>query len=262
MNEDEILDSIPVHNDSRGKYVNKSADTFANNGTRGKLSEEQLEERAKYHAKRQVAGAPSFQEIVNHWYKAYNITIALSSEYEWAKNNQDRIDIEISKLEESGDMPIVPVSNQQITGILAKSARSVTDTLRDNKLAQSDLVKSVRTMSNPYEMIGCPNVEAYYKSEGETRKEYDRRLDHLIKLNDSRTSSINALSKSSSDQGKVLVELMKVVSELNKSGQNIDKMIEKKAKQVLADAGMKLNATNKQEEEDPLKPVSDDERID
>ena len=262
MNEDEILGKIPIDTDSRSTYVNKSADTTANNGSRGKLNSTQLEERAKLHAKRQVANYPSFKEIVNHWHKAYSITIALSSEHEWAKNNQDRIDIEIAKLEENGDMPIVPVSNQQITGMLAKSARSVTDTLRENKLAQAELLKSARTMANPYKMIGCPSEDTYYASKDDQREEYDKRLDHLIKLQNCRTSTINAISKSTSDQGKVLVDLMKVVVELNKSGQNIDKMIEKKAREVLADAGMKLDNKNKLEEEDPLAPVSEDDRID
>tara|TARA_R100001244_G_scaffold67422_5_gene55203 strand:+ start:2878 stop:3663 length:786 start_codon:yes stop_codon:yes gene_type:complete len=261
MNEDEILDSIPIVTDSRGKYTNASADTTANNGSRGKLNSDQLDERAILHAKRVGAGYPSYKEIVEHWYKAYNITMALSSEYEWAENNNDRIDREIARLEENGDMPIVAVSNSQITGMLAKSARTITDTLRTNKLAQSDLVQCARLMADPYKAIGATGAEAYYTCSDEQREIFDKRLDHLIKLNDSRTASLNAISKSTSDQGKVLTDLMKVVVELNKSGQNVDKMIAKKAKEQLKEAGLKLQETEALKEVDPLAPVSDEERL-
>lgn len=262
MNEDEILDSIPIDTDSRSTYVNQSANTDANNGCRGKLNEKQLDERTTLHAKRLGTGIPTFKEIVNHWHKAYNITIAVSSEHEWVKNNQDRIDREMAKLEANGDMPIVAVSNQQITGMLAKSARIITTTLNENKLAQADLVKDARGMSNPYEMIGCPNAKSYYTSKGDQREAWDKNLDQLIKLNNSRTSSLNAISKSTADQGKVLVDLMKVVTELNKSGQNIDKMIEKKAREAIAEAGMQLHTKKKEAEVDPLAEVSDEDRID
>lgn len=261
MKNDEILDSIPITVDSRGKYTNASAETTANNGSRGKLNSDQLDERAILHAKRVGAGYPSYKEIVEHWYKAYNITMALSSEYEWADNNQDRIDREISKLEENGDMPIVAVSNSQITAMLAKSARSVTDTLKTNKHAQTDLLNSVKNIIDPYILIGAKSADDYYSSEGDRRIEFDARLDHLIKLNNSRTSAMNAVSRSTSDQGKILIDLMKVVVELNKSGQNIDKMIEKKAREALKDAGLELQKKDELKEIDPLAPVSDEERI-
>ena len=262
MNEDEILDKMPIDTDSRSQWVNQTANTDANNGSRGKLNEKQLDERTTLHAKRLGAGYPTFKEIVNHWYKAYGITIAVSSEHEWANNNQDRIDREIAKLEANGDMPIVAVSNQQITGMLAKSARIITTTLNDNKLAQTDLVKSARVMTDPFEVIGCPNSKSYYTAKGDQREEWDKNLDQLIKLNNSHTSSLNAISRSTADQGKVLVDLMKVVTELNKSGQNIDKMIEKKAKEAIAEAGIKMQSKQKEAEVDPLAPVSDKDRID
>jgi len=262
MDEEEILDSMPVSTDSRSSYINQSANTDANNGCRGKLNEAQLDERTILHAKRLGTGIPTFKEIVNHWHKAYGITIALSSEHTWVKSNQDRIDRAMAKLEANGDMPIVAVSNQQITGMLAKSARIITTTLNDNKLAQTDLVKDARMMTDPYEMIGCPNSKSYFTAKGAQREAWDKNLDQLIKLNNTKNSSLNAISKSTSDQGKVLVDLMKVVVELNKSGQNIDKMIEKKAREAIAEAGMNLHAKQKEAEVDPLAPVSDKDRID
>ena len=117
-------------------------------------------------------------------------------------------------------------------------------------------------MTDPYKIIGAKDADDYYGSKEDRRDEFDKRLDHLIKLNDSRTASLNAISKSTSDQGKVLTDLMKVVVELNKSGQNVDKMIAKKAKEQLKEAGLKLHEKEKLKEVDPLAPVSDEERID
>lgn len=264
MKEDEILEQLSIRPDSRGDqskgiYNSKSADVHANNGLRGKLTEDQLEERAILHAKRQVTGNPSVAAIIKHWGNQ-GVEMSSSSEYEWANNNQDRIDQAISMLEQAGDMPIVAVPDSTITNQLAKGARSIIDTMRANKRASEKVLAQVEDMTDIWKMINAKDKEAYFTSEDDRRTEFDKRIDTIVKIRDSHVSALKELSKSSSDHGKTLVEIMKTVSEINKGGQGFDKMLEKKVNDTIKEKGIMLQKKKELEDEDPLAPVTDDER--
>ena len=251
MNEDEILENETISTDSRGRYNSKSGDTNANNGLRGKLTEEQLEERSRYHAKRQTYGHPTIASIIKTW-KNQGVTMSANSEYEWARNNQKRIDVEKVKLEEAGEMPIVAVPNSTITASLASGAKDILETIKQNKKTQVVIHKELAEMSEIYKMIGAPNKEAYWSSKDDQREEWDRRINHLLKIKDSHVSTFKELSKATSDQGRVLVEMMKTVSELNKSGEVMDKMLQQKVKDAIKDKGLKLQENKDLSDFDPL----------
>jgi len=251
MNEDEILENETISTDSRGRYNSKSGDTNANNGLRGKLTEEQLEERSRYHAKRQTYGHPTIASIIKTW-KNQGVTMSANSEYEWARNNQKRIDVEKVKLEEAGEMPIVAVPNSTITASLASGAKDILETIKQNKKTQVVIHKELAEMSEIYKMIGAPNKEAYWSSVDDQREEWDRRINHLLKIKDSHVSTFKELSKATSDQGRVLVEMMKTVSELNKSGEVMDKMLQQKVKDAIKDKGLKLQEKKDLSDFDPL----------
>lgn len=251
MNEDEILENETISTDSRGRYNSKSGDTNANNGLRGKLTEEQLEERSRYHAKRQTYGHPTIASIIKTW-KNQGVTMSANSEYEWARNNQKRIDVEKVKLEEAGEMPIVAVPNSTITASLASGAKDILETIKQNKKTQVVIHKELAEMSEIYKMIGAPNKEAYWSSKDDQREEWDRRINHLLKIKDSHVSTFKELSKATSDQGRVLVEMMKTVSELNKSGEVMDKMLQQKVKDEIKNKGLKLQEKKDLSDFDPL----------
>jgi len=54
---------------------------------------------------------------------------------------------------------------------------------------------------------------------------------------------------------------MRTVSDLNKSGQAFDSMLEKRINDSIKEKGLKLQGEKDLEEFDPLEPVSDDQRI-
>jgi transcription elongation GreA/GreB family factor len=251
MNEDEILENESIVTDSRSKFTSQSADTNANNGLRGKLTEDQLDERTRFHAKRQTYGHPNIAAIIKTW-KNQGVTMSVNSEYEWARNNQARIDVEITRLEESGEMPIVSVPNSTITASLASGARDMLDTIKMNKKTQIVIQKEIAEMSEIYKMIGAPNKEAYWSSKDDQREEWDKRINHLLKIKDSHVNTFKELSKATADQGRVLVEMMKTVSELNKSGEVMDKILQQKVKDAIKDKGLKLQERKDLSDFDPL----------
>jgi hypothetical protein len=251
MNEDEILENETISTDSRGRYNSKSGDTNANNGLRGKLNEKQLDERARFHAKKQVYGHPTIAAIIKVW-KNQGVDMAVNSEYEWGRNNQSRIDIEISRMEEAGEMPIVAVPHSTITASLASGAKDILDTIKQSKKTQVVIQKEIAEMSDIYKMIGAPNKETYWGSKDKQREEWDNRIDHLLKIKDSHVNTFKELSKSTSDQGKVLVEMMKTVSELNKNGEVMDKLLQQKVKDAIKDKGLKLQEKKDLSDFDPL----------
>lgn len=257
----EELEERPIKQEFRGLRTNKSADTFANNGSRGKLNEDQLDERAKLHAQRKVNGTPNITDIAKLWDTKYNITMSISSESEWAGNNAERIDLAIAALEDAGDMPLIQVTNSTIGAMLAKGARNLLNTLRVNNKLQTQLTGSIKEFSDPYKMIGCVNKDTYQVSDGDQRKEFDKRLDHLIKLNNSHISAFEAVSKSTKDQGALITDMMKVVSELNKSGQVRTREIKEAAKNLLKEQGLKKQESVDLKKDNPLDPINDEERI-
>ena len=264
MDKEEVLGQIPIKADGRGGkgiYTSKSVDANANNGLRGKLTEAQLDERAVLHAKRQQTGNPTIASIIKHWKTKYEVTMSANSEYEWARNNQKRIDLAISQLEESGDMPIITVPNSTITASLASGARNALDLQRTTKRAMQKISDELELMTDWYHMIGATSRENYYKASDEQRKIYDSRLSHILKLKKSHVETFEIMSKSSSEQGKMLVDMMRTVSDLNKSGQAFDSMLEKRINDSIKEKGLKLQGEKDLEEFDPLEPVSDDQRI-
>ena len=264
MDKEEVLGEIPIKADGRGGkgiYTSKSVDTHANNGLRGKLTESQLEERAILHAKFQQTGNPTIASIVKHWKTAYGISMSINSEYEWKRNNQKRIDMAISVLEESGDMPIITVPDSTISASLASGARNALDLQRTNKRAMQKISDELELMTDWYYMIGAQNREGYFTASDEQREIYDKRLTHILKLKKSHVETFEAMSKASAEQGKMLVDMMKTVSELNKSGQALDALLEKRISDSIKEQGLKLQAKKDEKEYDPLAPVTDDERI-
>ncbi len=260
MDQEEFLEERPIVTDSRGKFTTKSADTFANNG-RGKLNEDQLEERAILHGKNQVTGIPSVQEIVNHWLKKYGVTMTIQSEYEWVRNNSERIDRAVAKMSEEGSIGVVAVSNQTIANKLAVASRNILDTISLNKKSQEHISGSIRDFKDPYKQIGCRNKEEYWASEGDDRKKYDKRLDHIIKLHKVNVDTLRTVSANTSEQGKLLVDMLKVVAEINKSGQVMDANIEKMMREEIKKMGLIQQKKKDLKKENPLEPVSDEERI-
>ena len=229
---------------------------------RGKLNEAQLDERAELHAQRMHTGNPSVTAIRKHWKDAYNIDISENSEYEWARNNQKRIDQKISLMVEKGLMPVVSVSDATITTHLQQGARNILDTLRKNKQTGNKICDDLNEMSDWYKMINAKDKESYYTASDEQRKEFDKRLDHVMKLRKSQIEAYKAVSNSTAEQGKVLIELMKAISDVNKNGTSFQSTLEKSVRDKIKELGLKQARTKElEEEEDVLAPVSDDERI-
>lgn len=260
MDEEEILSTNPIKIDTRGKFTNRSADICANNGP-GKLTDAQLEERTILHAKNQMTGSPSIKEITSYWDSKYGITMAVQSEYEWAKSNQKRINLEISKLEQESGIPILATPNTAISTMLYEAGRNLSDSLKSAKKQQKSLGDSIQAISDPYKEVGAESKESYYKLSKDARKAFDDKLDRFLKINKAQTESYSLFNESIKNQSKTLVDMMKAIAELNKSGQMIDEMLKRKVRDELKDMGLKLQEKKKQKEEDPMAPVSDDDRV-
>lgn len=258
--EEEALELEPIYFEGRGIYTSKSADVIANNG-RGKLNEDQLKERAILHAKHQFTGIPSVNEIVDYWLEKYNITMTTQSENEWARNNQDRIDMAAAQLEDGGDMPVVAVSPSTVATMLARAGRDMVQSIRDNKKTQASLNALLVDFTDPYKQIGAPNKEAYWSSKEETRKEYDKRLDHAIKLNKSNVENYNAVTRATVDQAKVLVDMLKVINDINLGSQTMDKAISQKLRDEIKNLGLKQQQKKNVDYDNPLEPIRDEDRI-
>lgn len=257
---DEILETNPIITDSRGKFSNNSADSFANNG-RGKLTETQLTERALLHAKNQMFGSPSIPEITKHWLKAYKVTMSVQSEYEWIKNNQERVNSSISEMEEQGDLPVLATPNTVISTMLGNAGRNLLETIKINKKHQVALATSMNAISDPYAEVGAENRKNYLEMEVEDRKKYDERLQALFKVNKVQASNYKIFSENVTKQSASLVELMKVITDLNKSGQSIDAMLAKKVRDELKDMGLQLQDKRSKANTSPMEPIEESDRI-
>lgn len=258
---EEFLENNPIASESRGIWSSKSADVSANNGSRGKLNEEQLDERAILHAKKKVTGIPTPKEIVAHWQDKYDITMTVQCENEWARNNQERIDSAISKLEDDGDMPLVVVPPSAISSMLGKAGRDIVEIIRSNKKSQNKLNSSLEEFIDPYKQIGAANKEAYWKSEGETRKVFDKRLEFALKVNRAVTDNYRTISNATVEQGKLLVSVMDMVHKVNASQQTLDRTIEKKMSDKIKELGIQQQERKDRDSANPLDPISDDDRI-
>jgi len=258
--EEEILENEPIKGDTRGIYTNKSIDGQANNGSRGKLNEGQLRERANLWAKFQITGMPSIKSIAQHWQTEYGITMHLQSEYEWGKNNQERINRAAAELEEDGKMPLVVVAPSTIASMLGKAGKDVVETLRSNKKTQGAIGSLIEDFTNPYQQIGAQNKETYWTSRGKQREEFDERLEHALKLNEANVHTYKVIADATVKQGSLLVDMMKVVTDLNKTGQTMDRAIEKKLKDEIKSMGLKQQERKELERNSPLDAVSDEDR--
>lgn len=92
--------------DRRSKYWNRTDDSDHNRGGKSKLTSEQLKERAKLHAERYAFGKPTIQDICNHWFQAYGITIHYNSEKEWAWRNETLIVETMNHLVDQGEIEL------------------------------------------------------------------------------------------------------------------------------------------------------------
>jgi len=144
---------------------------------------------------------------------------------------------------------------------MSDAGKSLLDALKKNKGHQNNLASAIEGISDPYKTVGAKSKEDFFKLSDEDRVVYDKRLITLIKVNTAQANSYKLFSDSISSQSKTLVDMMKVISELNKSGQMIDSMLKRKVRDELKEMGLKLQEKKSEKLRNPLDPVSDEDRF-
>lgn len=254
-----ILEKHPIPIDTRGKFSNKSADLKLNQG-RGKLSEDQMIERAKLHAKNQLTGSPSIAEITKHWYTSYEITMSVQSEYDWVRNNQDKINLAIAGLQNDGEMSLLTTPNAVVSTMLSDAGNSLIAAIKESKKSQNDLGKSIRELTDPYKQVGLEDKKAYFDLSDKERKSYKAKIEESISVARSQQSGYKLVSDSIVNQSKVLLDMMKTICEINKSGQAMDGKIKQGVNNEIKSIGLKQQTKIKLQSISPMDPVSDDDR--
>jgi hypothetical protein len=199
-----------------------------NSGNRGKFTEGQTEERLKVHAKSIETGQPTIQEIVDHWFKEYSITITYQSEKEWRKSNRNTIEKKRQEMLESGEID-VPVVGKKVL------ADSLMTLAIENSSTSSLLRKKIEKLVNTINLDGS-----------------DQKLKEKLAIFNAYSDTLAKLGKNITTQFAQMSELSGLIG------------MESKTKDLKEnDLKTKLIAMREKDEEedfDPTAPITDEDR--
>jgi len=220
---------VPKGLDGRGKSYNSTSPEEVNRGVYGKFSIEQLEERTALHAKRLHDRFPTIQNIVDHFYKEYNIQISYNSEKEWANTDKNRATI-LAKMEDmirGGELEIRTISRQTLLNSLSEGARAEAGFLKGVKSKTTVALNSLDASLAPWEILGIQK-RTYLKASKEQLEEWKPRLDIDLKVKKDTVTMLKSLSNIMRDHSEEVRKIVKQADELGSKISAEDSSLHKK----------------------------------
>ncbi len=185
--------------------------------------------------------------------------MSVQSEREWGRNNVERIESFRRKMEENKEIPVIQVSDSQMSVVIAKSAKANIAMVDKCKIAINKLLPEVEKLADPYSAIKG-GEEKYRNATDEQKKIYEKQIKFVQDNAKEALNAVDKLGKLANENSDVLVKTAKALSELNKTGQVADKRLQQEVNDKIKELGLKQANKIKDAEFDPLAPVSDDER--
>jgi hypothetical protein len=222
--------------DKRGIYHNRSDDSDWNRGNNGKLSGDQLTERAELHAKRLCFGKPTIQEISEHWNTKYGITMHYNSEKEWAWRNEEAIEAALNGMIESGEVKDPGVNETTFITTVNKTGRETAKVITQIEKNLTAVLKSVELSGDYMAMAGIDPL-AYDVANDKERAAFDAKMKRERAKNEFRLEVAVQYSKMLKDHKAVLIETVLAAKDLYQDSKlkqmKNDKQIEKKVSQLI-----------------------------
>lgn len=222
--------------DKRGIYHNRSDDSDWNRGNNGKLSGDQLNERAYLHAKRLCFGKPTIQEISEHWNTKYGITMHYNSEKEWAWRNEEAIEAALNEMIESGEVKDPGINETSFVTTINRSGKDTAKVIGQIEKHLTAVLKSVNLDADYLVMAGIDPL-AYDVANDKERAAYDAKIKRERMKNEFRLEVAAQFSKMLKDHKSVLIETVLAAKDLYQDSKlkqiKNDKQIEKKVSQLI-----------------------------
>jgi hypothetical protein len=198
--------------DRRSKYWNRSDDSDVNRGNKSKLTEEQTKERLRLHAERYAFSKPTIQDIVDHWFNAYQVSIAYNSEKEWAARHEAQIIETMNDLVDQGkiQLKITDKSLLSTLNILGVETGRVIKSMEDKMMT---VLRKIDLDCNPLKSLSL--TEDSYEALPEDKKaKVDKKIAALDKRNRTLIKLLPELSSMVRDHKKILLETVTTTKDI------------------------------------------------
>jgi hypothetical protein len=215
------------------KYHNQIDDSEVNRGNAGKLNEDQLKERARKHALRLTYGRPTIQEIADSWFKEYGISMAYSSEKEWALRNEGNIQNALAQMVEEGKIEFSPFTESNLMVTLKVSGNDTGKIVKSLEKHIIDVLKSVDMDFDPMVKAGI-DPDAYDAMDGEAKVKADRRIEREKLKTKLRMQALQQFGELLKEQKKLLLDTIKVANEMYSNSKIRTRQIERQVSQQVS----------------------------
>lgn len=249
----------PIDDRGIGFLNNKSIDAQVNRGNVGKLTADQLEERCELHARRISLGHPTVKAIVNHWHNKYGISMVRESEFEWCRNNRERIEQKRMDMESDGRIKVHKSSNAKLSVTISVACEKNCNIIDRTKIRIDRMLNDKFLDADLYSQVGL-TAEQYHALDGKSKSEKRDDIEFIIKIQRAKYDQLKLVSELNIKHSTMMSELIKQAKGLMDGDMTFKPDIKRALiKSNLRD--LKKNILDNEMNFDPLKPVNDDQRI-
>jgi hypothetical protein len=238
--------------DRRSNFWNRSDENDVNRGVNSKLTSEQIEERHRLHAMRLAYGKPTIQEIVEHWFDKYGITLHYNSEKEWAWRNESAIIDTLNRMVDNGEIKL-QLTDNSLVQTLSISGNDTAKLVKTIENHFQSLMKHVDFDFDPYKKVGISELELENLDET-TRKQWQHKIEVEAKMNKFRLAALKDVSGILAEHKLLLIKTVEATKDLFDDTKIKEKKFERDMDNRIKNA---VEATKQGLDFDPMMEITD-----